>query len=195
MGGFGSGNRYHWHRPSKKVTTSSCLQLSISCLLRKGLLIVGEKRDGYIGWKLQDSRKKKTVQCSVDATNMKNPRVHISYQFKIKKCQPSVEVAISIDLSTTRLANGGLRWWFLCPSNTLLDLPCRRRVGKLFLPVTSIYFKCRNCHRLTYDSCQNSRRFDSLAAYMGRHEDTEQVASIKAILKLTQGANSEWFTD
>jgi hypothetical protein len=40
--------------------------------------------------------------------------------------------------------------------------PCRRRVGMLYLPPSASYYGCRNCHELTYTSCQRSHEYDSL---------------------------------
>jgi len=39
---------------------------------------------------------------------------------------------------------------------------CGRRVGKLYLPPGGRYFGCRQCHDLTYTSCQESHRYDRL---------------------------------
>jgi hypothetical protein len=59
----------------------------------------------------------------------------------------------------------GLRWWFVCP---LIGQgrTCARRVGKLYLPPGSRYFGCRHCHELTYTSCQESRKHDSLFRHL-----------------------------
>jgi hypothetical protein len=48
--------------------------------------------------------------------------------------------------------------------------PCGRRVGNLYLPPRSryFYFGCRRCYRLTYTSCQESRRDDGVARNMGQ---------------------------
>jgi hypothetical protein len=41
-------------------------------------------------------------------------------------------------------------------------MTCGRRVGKLYLPPAGRYFGCRVCHGLTYQSCQESGKYDSL---------------------------------
>jgi hypothetical protein len=67
------------------------------------------------------------------------------------------DVQIPIRLQTTPTQFGGERWWFSCP--LLLDgVPCKRRVGKLYLPPGVKYFGCRLCHDLTYRSSQEARR-------------------------------------
>jgi hypothetical protein len=60
-----------------------------------------------------------------------------------------------ITLQTTRPNYGGRRHWFTCPL-TVNGWPCRRRVGKLYLPPGGKYFGCRHCYNLTYKSCQES---------------------------------------
>ena len=56
-----------------------------------------------------------------------------------------------IFLTDTTPNYGGRRWWFICPLSRN-EKPCGRRVGKLYLPNGSVYFGCRHCHNLTYQS-------------------------------------------
>ena len=44
-----------------------------------------------------------------------------------------------------------------------------RRAGKLYLPSVARYFGCRRCYDLTYRSCQESHKFDTMWAELGRH--------------------------
>lgn len=194
MGGSGSGNRYHWHRPARKPTTSSCLPLSISALLEQGLLVAGQKKEGQLVWSARRIETIKAIHCCVDATSMQKPQLHISYDFKLKR-KPIVNISMQIDLTTTQLFRGGLRWWFLCPRDNLLEIPCRKRVAKLFLPLSAIHFGCRQCHRLTYASCQNSRKYGSLLAFMGKHSGLEGITSLNALLRVTHRANKDWLYD
>jgi hypothetical protein len=48
---------------------------------------------------------------------------------------------------------GGRRWWWICPL-TKNGRQCGRRVGKLYLPPGGLYFGCRQCYALTYESAQ-----------------------------------------
>ena len=66
-------------------------------------------------------------------------------------------------LLTTKANFGGDRWWFGCPF-TVGRERCNRRVAKLYLPPEGRKFGCRMCHDLTYESSQESHRYDSLAA-------------------------------
>ncbi len=66
-------------------------------------------------------------------------------------------------LLTTKANFGGVRWWFAC-SFGVEGERCNRRVAKLYLPPEGRKFGCRICHDLTYESSQESHRYDSLAA-------------------------------
>ncbi len=46
------------------------------------------------------------------------------------------------------------------------DVPCERRVGKLWLPPGAIYFGCRHCYGLTYRSCQESHKRDRMVEWI-----------------------------
>ena len=78
----------------------------------------------------------------------------------------AVDVDESIRLTNTFPYFGGLRRWFVCPL-LVNGQACQRRVGKLYLPPGQKYFGCRHCYDLTYQSCRDSRRFDSLYADLG----------------------------
>jgi hypothetical protein len=80
-----------------------------------------------------------------------------------------------VELVTTHCNYGGYRWWLICP-----EINCNNRVGTLYMPYSQNYFLCRHCHDLTYESCQESHRFDrmfnSLGANMGiSPEDVKEL--------------------
>jgi hypothetical protein len=56
---------------------------------------------------------------------------------------------------------GGSRFLFLCPR-------CLRRTAKLYLPSGGIHFRCRICYRLTYQSCNDSHKFDAMFANLAQ---------------------------
>jgi hypothetical protein len=62
-------------------------------------------------------------------------------------------IELPIPLEVTRPHFGGLRWWGRCPL-VRQGRPCRRRVGKLYVPLYDRYFGCRQCYGLTYQSAQ-----------------------------------------
>ena len=54
-----------------------------------------------------------------------------------------------IPLTKTSPNFGGERFWFLCPD-------CNRRVRKLYRPENKLYFRCRICYDLMYQSHESN---------------------------------------
>lgn len=69
-------------------------------------------------------------------------------------------VRVHVPLDTTATFRGRVRYWMRCPA-------CGRRCGKLHLPGGACRFACRACHDLTYTSCQESGKYDSLYRRLG----------------------------
>ena len=129
----GIGSGRHWG--GRRRTVEECLTLDISKLVKGDLL---GKPFAEVRWFRGGEQ--------VDS---------ISYTLKENVLTLYGPVTQGITLVTTRLYSGGERYWFLCPN-------CRRRVGKLYLPTERSWFFCRRCWDLTYESCQESHKFDSL---------------------------------
>lgn len=67
----------------------------------------------------------------------------IKMQMDLEGCQ--------IQLSSSELAHGGIRYWFSCPI-------CKRRSGKLYKHPISQLIACRRCNRIDY----RSRRYKGM---------------------------------
>jgi hypothetical protein len=169
MGGSGSGNYYHWWRPSKKTVAEACLSLDANRWMREGILRAGIQRSGSVQWSYRDGR-----QCSISfavvTLERSSPLVHLSYKRTQNGTEETETLDYGVRLVTTRPRFGGLRWWFVCPL-AINGRTCNRRVGKLYLPPRGRYFGCRHCYDLTYTTCQESRKhtrfYRHLAASMG----------------------------
>jgi hypothetical protein len=73
-----------------------------------------------------------------------------------------IEENIEIVSTPSPLRRSVPRYYFLCPGWD--DVPCQKRVGKLYLPPAEDYFLCRACHDLTYRSVkEHDKRIDALA--------------------------------
>lgn len=164
MGGFGSGNRYRIER--KKTTVEDALRISIWKFCKSGYL----RPHGRFVWTWTPQN-----QASLDFTTTYEtgePSVVLHYC-----CSNGEDVRLPIALQTTPTQFGGKRWWFTCP--LLKDgKTCGRRVGKLYIPPCEKYFGCRQCHNLTYDSCQQSHLWqrlmasgDSMKRWLAAHDD------------------------
>lgn len=91
---------------------------------------------------LNDSGKFLTDQCKqIDI----NDFVHrASKQLKKELIQMNLELeGCQIQLSTSELSHGGIRYWLNCPI-------CNKRSGKLFKHPISKLIACRKCNKLEY---------------------------------------------
>ncbi len=156
MGGFGSGNRYHWWRGTKKTTVEDSLRIDANRWMREGILRAGVHLLGSRQW-TYSSGSTFRVDCEVQTMDMGRPLLRLFYSWTWNgDSQPQSE-DYHVALTATRPRFGGLRWWFVCPL-VVKGVACGRRVGKLYLPPSGRYFGCRTCHDLTYTSCQESHK-------------------------------------
>jgi hypothetical protein len=164
MGGSGSGSYYHWWRRAKKTVVEDCLSLDANRWMRAGILRAGIQRAGSWEWTYTRGRRC-SISYEVLTQDMETARLRLTYSRRRAGAEEKESVDYHVRLATTRPRFGGLRWWFNCP--LLADgWVCNRRVGKLYLPPRGRYFGCRHCHDLTYTSCQESHKYDSLYRHM-----------------------------
>jgi len=178
MGGTGSGNHYHWWRHGKKTVVEDCRELDANRWMREKLLVGGVWHSGGWVWcNAQTGEQISSIGYEVCTLDMSRPWVRLNYTFTASQ----ENVNYRINLTTTSPQFGGLRWWFICPL-VLDSRPCERRVGKLYLPPSARYYGCRHCYQLTYTSCQESRKCDSLYRFMARNTG-EDLATLKRVLQ------------
>lgn len=165
MGGPGSGNHFHHHRPPKRATVEQALSLDAARWMRDGILRPQALVRGAWRWTFCGGRTA-TIGYEADTRQPGNPFALIWYT-RTPEGGESERFNYVVELTSTRPHFGGLRWWFLCPF-------CGQRVGKLHLPPGGRYFGCRTCHDLTYTSCQDSGRcrwlFRAVAEELGTDE-------------------------
>lgn len=88
----------------------------------------------------------------VNNTINNNRYINFQYVYDDLTTGKKIDLDYSVKLISTPCKYGGDRWWFLCP--LIVDgVECNRKVEKLYLPSNSMYFGCRHCHNLTYNSC------------------------------------------
>lgn len=86
--------------------------------------------------------------------------IRFQYTHTSRFTNEKTDLGYEVGLVSTPCRYGGKRWWFICP----LD-GCGRRVAVLYSG--GKYFGCRHCYDLTYESCQDSHKFDSMFKSMG----------------------------
>lgn len=107
------------------------------------------------------------------------------FRLSYTKTRTGEQVDYRITLTTTRAPWGAVRWWFVCPLVTN-GRPCGRRAGKLYLPPGARYYGCRHCYRLTYTSCNESRKYDGLYRTLARDMGWDP-ADVKRVMKERYG--------
>ena len=161
MGGYGSGPSGCW----KKTTVEECLTLDINRLVRDH--VVRRWTCGSRTWTNTFTGERiASVGYLVEPVELGYDDLVLRLNYTRTVRDEKHEVDLPIYLTWTRPHFGGVRWWFTCPLIVRGDA-CNRRVGKLHLPPGARYFGCRHCHNLTYQSCQDSRKFDAFHELIG----------------------------
>ncbi len=141
MGGLGSG------RPRRKTPVEDCLVLAAGDLQRKKIVRAGLWTSGSLIWTDNFTREKVSSVGYELNTFGAAPWLRLHYTVRAE----SEDMDYRIDLTTTPLPWGGVRWAFLCPARF-----CSRVCRKLYLPPGGRYFACRKCYDLTYKSAQDA---------------------------------------
>jgi len=158
MGGYGSGR---WGYHSKATTVEESRLIDISRWMREDIIVSDTRRMGAWIW-TNSYTGERAASIGYEAnTTVTLPWVRLSYTITPTGGDPE-HYDYKILLVTTRPHFGGVRWWFVCPL-----VGCGRRVGKLYLPPGSRYYGCRHCYQLTYESCQESHKYDGLWRKIG----------------------------
>jgi hypothetical protein len=170
MGGCGSG-----YNGTKKQTVEDGLTLSLSAMMHKGALNPGSATSDEWSWLYPGQEPHARIGYSSDMRDLDHAMIRLLYTAGDKPMDYAVR------LVWTALHNGGRRWWFLCP---LEQEPGKapRRVGKLHLPPGAQYFGSREAYGLTYQSSQESGKFNSLFAQVAGNLGTD-VATIRRVMR------------
>ena len=165
MGGFGSG---HWiDVTTRKINTGLCRTLSIRTLKMMGVFDDSSDQVYTIWWvnELGDDAGGVIITPQVSGNGNKR-----SLRLEIGAAGVGGDGFVTvtsqdIQITTTPCFYGGVRHWFLCPA-TVDGVLCENRVGVLYLPPAGKLFGCRHCYGLTYESCQQSHKYDRVLDHL-----------------------------
>ncbi len=130
MGGYGSGR---YQAASAKDTVEDTIILNIFKLYREGIITWGKACSGtFTGGK------------STMSFTLAHNVLTLFYSFS-SGTHKGQSVQYPIRIEETHPHYGGRRLWWLCPG-------CERRCGKLYLAPGQLYYLCRGCAQLTYQS-------------------------------------------
>jgi hypothetical protein len=162
MGGANSGN---WCRWNSKSTTSSCLEICVSRMVRWGWIEENiTVTNGSLTW---SQRGEECGNINFDVNTVQSPpTMTLRYSTSERGSGERVDMNYSVTLTTTTPHYGGIRWWFICPAKG-----CGKRVGKLY---GGSIFACRTCHNLSYPSQNQSPPFRLLDQAQNIHRSLEK---------------------
>jgi len=130
MGGYGSGQ---WR--TGKITTEESKRLDIRFMRKQGWLFDGGS--GTLSWSIGDK-----PNGSIGYT-INQESIILNYDCKLYGETESTAIKQTIFFETTACHYGGERQWLLCPH-------CNSRKEILYLH--GMYFTCRHCANLAYQS-------------------------------------------
>jgi len=182
MGAFGSGRWIDAMR--RKINTRLCRTLSIRTLKKMGVFDDTSNAVYSISWvnDLGEAAGKVTITPQAGGNGNKRS-LRLEIEGIVTGGGSSVTVTgQDISITTTPCYYGGVRNWFLCPA-VVKGVLCENRVGMLYLPPGGEVFGCRHCYGLTYESCQQSHKYDRVFDHLDRL-DTENL-TINQVLRLS----------
>lgn len=150
MGGPASPRR---HGRERKLTVEECRVLPVVAFTRRGIFQGGKHRRGTLRWiDPRSGETQSSLTFEVEGKGREERRLWLFYTI------PEAEepIGLRIGLGTTSCHFGGVRWWFRCPSAGVEEGCEGTRCSKLYLPPHGRHFLCRECHDLTYRSCQRT---------------------------------------
>ena len=158
MGGYGSTR---WSSHCRCTTVEESLGLPTTHIAA-GLSAVADGAagaSGHLFWK-RNSQVTSSISYRIERRGAQ-PIVRLIYT-TTRANGEKIDSDYPVRVASTQPHFGGWRWWWICPNVT-----CGRRVGKLYSPPGAIYFACRHCYRLSYESCNESHKYDSLWKRLG----------------------------
>ena len=158
--------RYYYNR---KTTVEESCDLTVQQLKKYGLLKPGFNAIP-IEWVTKPTGKRTRIVVAVDIST-DDPFVLLMYTLTDRNGNKT-DYNYEVSLLKMPCNFGGIRYWFACPI-------CSRRVGNLYRPPGDIYFCCRGCHNLTYNSRNESRlgRFGNICYNIVAERKIEELYS------------------
>lgn len=155
---------------SKRSIAGNCYTLDINHWVRHGKLKLDTFLSGHLVWNYNNGWR---TAMAYEVSTCDEPFIRLSYS-----CSDGHTESYRIRLTISPASFGGVRWWFICPAGAG-EQPCYRRVAKLYMPRRSTYFGCRQCHKLTYVSCQESHMHEALWRKLFEKNTDEDLRMMK----------------
>ena len=140
--------------PGARYTVEDSNKIELSWLKSKGFLV------GFKGGNIQWSRNGEptgNINIQVD-TYSESP--NIKFDYKVRPHGSTEEwqnISFSFRLESLPCRFGGKKWFFVCELYAK-GVYCGQKVRVLYM--VGNYFGCRRCANLSYDSCNQNKRFN-----------------------------------
>ncbi len=176
MGAFGSGLWTDVMR--RKVNTGLCRTLSIRTLKKMGVFDDDSSGEVFcVRW---------VNEFGEDAGKVSIiPQVRVGGNGNKTSLRVDIGGFVTgqdISITTTPCYYGGVRHWLLCPA-VVDGVLCEDRVERLYLPPGGKIFGCRQCYGLTYESCQQSHKYDRVFEHLEGLDEAN--LTINQVLRLS----------
>lgn len=169
MGAAGSG--WPMWKP-RRATTESSLALDVRRLSRDHSRFKNGSHFVHT-WRHQGTTEPSASVSVRVSSRGSTPSLVLAYRTDGREGAGGITSVVALDATSPFF--GGVRYWFVCPS-------CGRRTAILYLPFRRKGFLCRRCHGLTYQSSQDSHRFDRLLfSVVGDHGNDIRKALVKRL--------------
>lgn len=134
----------------KKAIVEDYLRISIADLRKWGYL--NSYKNGAVIWTRDGTESRVGVRVNLLASDM---YVQLLYTMTYSFTSKTEAIDYKVPITTTTPNYGGERFWFACPLYKN-GVQCGRRVSVLY---GGKWFGCRHCHKLSYQSRNESARF------------------------------------
>jgi len=149
-------------RTSERICVEDCLALSNTAMTRDGVFKKGPNNFWTSRWYDAAGRQTSALDFWVRLLPSNQLGLVLSYTVTDPNTGQKIPVEYVVEVTTPPCPFGGQRYWFQCSLLTH-GAPCKRRVGRLYLPPGGLYFGCRICYNLTYrKQKQHDKRFDPI---------------------------------
>lgn len=157
----------------KKDTVEDCRSVSISFRKKHSYFSRYGYQSGRILWKNSFGEETGSIGIAVGVSEGEK-YVRFYYTVTDRNTGEKTDYDYEVQLATTPCNFGGVRYWFICPLSKN-GIYCGRRVAKLYEPRGAVYFGCRRCHNLTYESRNEPR----LARFGGKDTHLKPKSNLK----------------
>ncbi len=155
----------HYH-PNPRDTTEGAKRIELAWLKKHTYL------GGYFGGTLNWSSNGESVgNINIRIDTRENPNIEFDYKTKKHSEEEWRDIKYSFPMTSIPCRYGGKKWFFTC-SLYRNKVYCGKRVRNLYK--AGDYFGCRTCANLSYESCNESKKYKGLFKLLMQDSKAEE---------------------